>query len=64
MSGLPRQAWSPKEVGEQLGLPYETVLGLIHNGQLGAFKAGRYYRIPDAELKRLLDEAANNRNAA
>lgn len=54
MTDLPRRAWSPREVAAQLSLPYETVLSMIHSGQLGAFKAGRYYRIPDRELERLL----------
>ncbi|WP_158892542.1 excisionase family DNA-binding protein [Amycolatopsis anabasis] len=54
---LPRRAWKPKEVSIQLGIPYETVLGLIHDGKLGAVPAGRYYLIPDFELERYLQTA-------
>lgn len=50
------------------GLPYRTVLNLLSDGVLGYFPAGRYYRIPDEELQRLLREvtekAAAVRNAA
>ena len=31
---LPRRAWTPAEVAMQLGIPYETVLDLIHKGKL------------------------------
>jgi excisionase family DNA binding protein len=51
---LPRRAWTPKEVSEQLGIPYETVLDLIHQKKLGAVTAGRYYLIPDFELEHYL----------
>jgi excisionase family DNA binding protein len=49
-----RRAWTPKEVSIQLGIPYETVLDLIHADKLGAVTAGRYYLIPDFELERFL----------
>ncbi|WP_275295187.1 excisionase family DNA-binding protein [Amycolatopsis sp. La24] len=51
---LSRRAWTPREVATQLGIPYETVLDLIHLGKLNALKAGRYYLIPDFELDRYL----------
>ncbi|MGW5789262.1 excisionase family DNA-binding protein [Saccharopolyspora sp. NPDC003752] len=51
---LPRRAWKPKEVAQQLGIPYETVLDLIHANKLGAVTAGRYYLVPDFELERFL----------
>lgn len=51
---LRRRAWKPKEVSEQLGIPYETVLDLIHAKKLRAVTAGRYYLIPDFELERFL----------
>jgi excisionase family DNA binding protein len=54
---LKRRAWTPKEVAEQLGVPYETVLDLIHANRIGATKAGRYYLVPDFELERFLDGA-------
>lgn len=49
-----RRAWTPREVSRQLGIPYETVLDLIHLDKLKALKAGRYYLIPDFELDRYL----------
>jgi excisionase family DNA binding protein len=51
---LRRRAWTPREVSAQLGIPYETVLDLIHQGKLGAVTAGRYYLIPDFEIDRFL----------
>jgi excisionase family DNA binding protein len=51
---LSRRAWTPKEVSSQLGIPYETVLDLIHKKKLGAVTAGRYYLIPDFEIERFL----------
>ncbi|MFC5098943.1 excisionase family DNA-binding protein [Amycolatopsis plumensis] len=51
---LPRRAWTPKEVAAQLGIPYETVLDLIHKKKLGAVTAGRYYLIPDFEIENFL----------
>ncbi|MEV0699503.1 excisionase family DNA-binding protein [Saccharopolyspora sp. NPDC050389] len=53
---LPRRAWTPKEVAQQLGIPYETVLDLIHANRLRATKAGRYYLVPDFELQIFLEE--------
>jgi excisionase family DNA binding protein len=51
---LSRRAWTPREVAAQLGIPYETVLDLIHKGKIKALKAGRYYLVPDFELGRYL----------
>lgn len=31
-----RLAYTPKEVGKSIGVPYETVLTFIHNGRLRA----------------------------
>ncbi|QWF81161.1 excisionase family DNA-binding protein [Amycolatopsis sp. CA-230715] len=50
----PRDAWTPRETAERLGIPYDTVLGLIRSGQLSAQRAGRYYVVPDAEIHRYL----------
>lgn len=54
---LPRRAFSAREVGEQINVPYETVLAAIHDGQIAAFKVGRRYCVPDFELERLLQSA-------
>lgn len=50
----PRVAWRPREVAKLTGLGYDTVLGLIRSGQLGAVKVGQTYAVPDAELDRFL----------
>lgn len=55
-----RRAWTPKEVAAQLGIPYETVLDLIHQKKLGAVTAGRYYLIPDFELERYLNSCRSS----
>lgn len=55
---LPRRAWSPREVGNQLGLPYDSVLLAIQNGQIATFRIGRHHRVPDFELDRLLESAS------
>ncbi|RZQ59806.1 excisionase family DNA-binding protein [Amycolatopsis suaedae] len=49
-----RATWTPSEVAEKLGIPYDTVLALIHSGELGHIKAGRYYLVPDEELRKYL----------
>lgn len=54
---LPRLAWSPREVAEQFGLPYETVLDAIHAGTIPALRIGRHYRVPAADLTRMLNIA-------
>ncbi|WP_158634278.1 excisionase family DNA-binding protein [Amycolatopsis sp. WAC 04197] len=55
---LPRKAWTPREAALQLGIPYETVLRLIHDGKLAAVTAGRYYLVPDAAIDRFLNPGA------
>lgn len=52
-----RRAWKVREAAAQLGLPYESTLDAIHNGQLGAIKVGRYYLVPDEEIARMLAPA-------
>ncbi|MFE5564857.1 excisionase family DNA-binding protein [Amycolatopsis japonica] len=51
----PRRAWTPREAAHQLGIPYETVLRLIHQERIHAVTAGRYYLIPDSALERFLN---------
>lgn len=52
-----RRAWSVQEVADQIGVPKAQVYALIHSGQLGAFKVGHMYRVPDRELDRLFESA-------
>lgn len=51
---LPRLAWTPREVSEQIGIPYESVLDAIHAGTIPGLKIGRHYLVTDADLKELL----------
>ncbi|MFC3453070.1 excisionase family DNA-binding protein [Amycolatopsis speibonae] len=55
---MPRRAWTPHEAALQLGVPYETVLRLIHKETLHAVTAGRYYLIPDSALESFLNPSA------
>jgi excisionase family DNA binding protein len=54
---LPRHAWTVREVGQILGIPYKAALDLVHSGELGHIRAGRYYLVPDAEIHRWLASA-------
>jgi excisionase family DNA binding protein len=54
---MSRRAWTPREVASQLGIPYETVLDLIHKGSIKSLKAGRYYLVPD--FARVADASVN-----
>lgn len=49
-NGLPRRAWTVKEVSAQLDLDEDTVRDLIADGELYALKPGREWRIPDVAL--------------
>lgn len=51
-------ALTPREAAQALHLPYKTVLGLIHSGELGSKKVGeRRYIVPVAEIDRYLAPA-------
>lgn len=56
-TGPKRLAYAPKEAASLLGVPYKTVMWMIHNDQLGHVMCGRYYRIPAEEISRLLAPA-------
>jgi excisionase family DNA binding protein len=53
-AAVPRLAWTVREFAAAIGINYQTALRMIHSGQVGHFKAGGEYRIPDAEVERLL----------
>jgi excisionase family DNA binding protein len=63
---VPRLAWTVREFAAAIGVNYQTALRMIHSGQVGHFKAGGEYRIPDQEIQRLLaaahDEATRSPN--
>ncbi len=43
-----------QEVANGVGVHYQTVRTWINQGTLNASKIGKSYRVPEAELKRLL----------
>lgn len=57
IEGLPRLWWSVREFASAAGLNYETALREVHAGTLAATKFGGEFRIPDAEVQRLISDA-------
>jgi excisionase family DNA binding protein len=57
-ANVPRIAWSVREFAAAIGVNYQTGLAMIHSGEVGHFKAGGEYRIPQAEIERLLSQAS------
>jgi len=55
---VPRLAWTVREFASAIGVNYQTALRMIHSGQVGHFKAGGEYRIPNVEVERLVAEAS------
>lgn len=53
-SGLPRMAFSLKEVAEMLGLSYPTVFRFVQRGKLRSCGGIRHKLITKAELERFL----------
>ena len=55
--------YSGREVADQLGVDYETVLHLAHEGELPSVRVGRLRRFPEsgvnAYLERRKDPAVN-----
>jgi len=48
------------ELARLLGIDYRTVRAAVRRGELRAFKLGRGYYIPVAEVERLLEGALNH----
>lgn len=44
------RAYSPRQVSDMTGIPYETVILLINRKEIYARKAGRRWVIPDWSL--------------
>jgi excisionase family DNA binding protein len=55
---VPRIAWTVREFAAAINVNYQTALAMIHTGQVGHFRAGGEYRIPNSEIERLLAEAS------
>lgn len=47
--------FTPQEVAKKLKIDMSTVYRWIKNGNLRAVKVGHFWRIPESELKRLLE---------
>jgi excisionase family DNA binding protein len=58
---VPRLAWTVREFAAAIGVNYQTALRMVHSGQVGHFKAGGEYRIPNQELERLVTEASQDK---
>jgi excisionase family DNA binding protein len=58
---VPRLAWTVREFAAAIGVNYQTALRMVHNGQVGHFKAGGEYRIPNQDLERLVTVASRDK---
>jgi excisionase family DNA binding protein len=47
-------AYSPREISTETSIPYESVLALIHTGELHAVKRGNRYVVPTWAIDRYL----------
>jgi excisionase family DNA binding protein len=54
----------PREAAAYLGLGYETLIDLIHNGEVPACKVGGTWRIPEDALKACIQAKLAAREAA
>ncbi|WP_116051795.1 helix-turn-helix domain-containing protein [Amycolatopsis palatopharyngis] len=57
MEDTERLSYRAQEAADLLGIPYRTVMHLIHRGELGHRRAGRYYLVPRSEIERFLAAA-------
>lgn len=53
-AGVPRLAWTVRELAAALRVNYQTALRMIHNKQVTAFTVGGEYRIGVFEIARLI----------
>jgi len=53
----PREALSPQEAGERLGLTKMSVIRFLKNGTLPGFKLGHRWFIPTVAIDEMLAEA-------
>jgi excisionase family DNA binding protein len=58
MTDIPRpRAYTAEQVAQALQVTKKQVYTLIEHGQIVAIRMGKYWRIPDHELERLLHSA-------
>ena len=56
--GVPRTAWTPRELADSMGIKdVVTVRNWINEGRIAAIRVGQTYRIPESERLRLENEA-------
>lgn len=60
---VPRIAYTVTEFAAGIGVNYQTALRMVHSGDVGHFPVGGEYRIPVAEVERLINEALDRRTA-
>jgi excisionase family DNA binding protein len=53
----------PREAAEYLGLSYETLIELVHNGEVPACKVGGTWRIPEDALRKSIEDRVAARSA-
>lgn len=58
-----REAWKVPEFAAAMGSSRDHIYKLCREGKLGWFWLGGSMRIPNAELQRLMGEAAERRTA-
>lgn len=60
---VPRIAYTVMEFAAGIHVNYQTALNMVHAGTVGHFRVGGEFRIPVAEVERLINEALERRTA-
>lgn len=58
-----RDAYTAEEAAARMGVPYRTVVRLIHRGELDAIKAGRFWLVPTEAVAAFLMRATSQAEA-
>lgn len=56
-SPVEQAAWTTYQAAKRLGLPYRTLMSLIHDGRLAYVRVGRYYVVPETAIQDFLATA-------
>lgn len=57
-------SYRARTAASMLDIPYRTLLNLIHDGEIGSRRAGRYYLVPRAEIERYIEQAISKGRAS
>lgn len=49
-----------EDIQEVLGVGRNTVLGLLRDGEIKSFRAGKKYLVPNRAVKNFIDKCMNN----